>query len=142
MTMAVAAPHGPARTLRHPTILVIEAHADTRAMIAMALRMHHYDVDVAGTAHDAIHLLRAGRYDLVMVHYGLPDRNGALLLREAAAAGLLRGAATMVLTGQPDAKGLEGFTLLRKPIDPTVLLQEIQIVLGAPPLEREVWNPH
>ena len=124
-------------------ILLVEDHDDTREMIATALRGRGYQVDHAALPDEGIALLRQTGYDLVVSHYNLPGKTAADMLKEAAAEGLLKDTPTLVVTAHPDPQGVEPTSIVRKPLDVTAFLLQIQKVfssgsLAAAPPERRV----
>lgn len=119
-------------------ILLIEDDEDTRQMMAIALTAQGFGVDQADTVDEAISRLRANRYDLVLTDYDLPDKTGATLLRQGAREGILHDAVAVVVTAHPDPEGIEGFEILRKPLDLERFLRQIRKILAA---RREEESP-
>jgi len=119
-------------------ILLIEDDEDTRQMMAIALAAQGFGVDQADTVDEAITRLRANRYDLVLTDYDLPDKTGATLLRQGAREGILHDAVAVVVTAHPDPEGIEGFEILRKPLDLERFLRQIRQILAA---RREEESP-
>ena len=62
-----------------PLVLLVEDHADTRAMYAEFLRMD-FEVAEAGDGHRAIEMVRARRPDLVITDLALPGVDGFELI--------------------------------------------------------------
>jgi circadian clock protein KaiB len=120
----------PTERRRAGRILVVEDHSDTRELIAAALRAAAYEVDTATSADEAMDWLRQRRYRLVITHLGLPGKTGASLLREAWAADLLPGTATLLVTGQPDPPDAREFDIVKKPLDLKRFLTEVRALLG------------
>jgi CheY-like chemotaxis protein len=121
-------------------ILVVEDHQDTRDLIAAALTSAGYQVDTATNAEAALQELRRRRYRLVIAHLGLPGTSGADLLREAWAADLLTGTATLLVTGQPDPREASDFDIIKKPLDLQRFIAEVRALLGELP-EPPAWSP-
>lgn len=113
-------------------ILVVDADEDHSDALAAVLQGQGYRVDVARSAETGLDCLRAARYELVLIHYGLPDRTGAALLQEARASGLLHGAAELLFTGKPSLEPTEEFKVLRKPIDLQDLVRQVHSIVGPP----------
>jgi two-component system OmpR family response regulator len=118
-------------------ILLVEDDEDTRQMMVIALAAQGFGVDEAATVDEATSLLRANRYDLVLTDYDLPDKTGAALLRQGAREGILGDAIAVVVTAHPDPEGIDGFEILRKPLDLSRFLQQIRKILAAD--RGEVW---
>ena len=111
-------------------ILIADAAEDHAHVLAAVLQAQGYRVDVVTSAEAALEALRAARFQLLLVHYGLPDRNGVALLQEARAEGLVQGAAELLFTGKPNVEEVAGVTVLRKPIDPQDLVRQVHSILG------------
>lgn len=60
-------------------LLVIEDHAETRALVSRALSRDGHVVTAVGTAADALAALRDKEMDVVVLDLGLPDASGASL---------------------------------------------------------------
>ena len=119
-------------------ILLVEDDEDTRQMMVIALAAQGFGVDEAATVDEATSLLRANRYDLVLTDYDLPDKTGATLLRQGAREGILHDAVAVVVTAHPDPEGIDGFEILRKPLDLTRFLRQIREILAS---RREEGSP-
>lgn len=59
-----------------PRVLVVDDEEKTCASIAEGLRLEDWQVDTALTGDEAIRLLEASGYDLVVLDWMLPDRDG------------------------------------------------------------------
>jgi two-component system OmpR family response regulator len=62
-------------------LLLIEDDRPLAEALGRALRQTSYAVDMARTATEAEAMLRTGTYDLVILDLGLPDRDGAQVLK-------------------------------------------------------------
>lgn len=62
-------------------ILVVESHTDTRYAVSLILAGAGYQVDVAGTAQEAIEFCREKNFDLLIGDLNLPNGAGFELLR-------------------------------------------------------------
>jgi DNA-binding response OmpR family regulator len=97
----------------------------------MVLRDEGYQVDSAASAEDGLRLLEHAAYRLVLSDYTLPGNSGLWLLSEADERNLLRGAATRLVTGDPDAPGLsERDDVVPKPVDFEAFLPQIRAVVA------------
>jgi CheY-like chemotaxis protein len=112
-------------------ILLVEDNPDIREMIATALRGQGHRVDHGALPEEGLALLRKGRYDLVISHYNLPGKTAAVMLQEAGAEGLLKDTPTLVVTADPDPQGVEPANLVRKPLDLTKFLLQVQRIFAS-----------
>ena len=116
---------------RSARILRVEDDEDTRQLLALALGGEHYTVDQAVNAPLALELLRQKSYDLVLTDYDLPGMTGSAMLKEAARQGLLRGAASIVVTAHPSPNDVDPAGLIRKPLDLPQFLTQVRHILAA-----------
>ena len=63
-------------------LLIVEDDALLQSGLAQALSAQGYAVDCASTAAESNAFLRSGQYSLIVLDLGLPDREGATLLRQ------------------------------------------------------------
>lgn len=63
-------------------LLIVEDDALLQSGLAQALSAQGYAVDCASTAAESNAFLRSGQYSLIVLDLGLPDRDGAMLLRQ------------------------------------------------------------
>jgi circadian clock protein KaiB len=113
-------------------ILVVDGDNDHGPMLATVLQAQGYRVDIALSAQAGDKALREAKYQLVLVHYGLPDRNGVAFLENARAEGLLEGAAQMIFTGKASLQSSDTARVLKKPIDLQDLLRQVHSIIGPP----------
>jgi two-component system copper resistance phosphate regulon response regulator CusR len=66
-----------------PRVLVVEDQAKMRASIAEGLQMEGWIVITAGTGDEAVRLIEAQAFDLLLLDWMLPGRNGIDVLRHA-----------------------------------------------------------
>lgn len=119
-------------------LLYVEDDEDLRGLIAKVLVDHGYDVTEVASAEDALGRLEEERFDAVLTDYNLPGETGAWLLAEAAARGHLRRTAAVVLTSERKPAGVDGFVVLRKPVDVGVLLGALDDAVGERPVSTEM----
>jgi CheY-like chemotaxis protein len=62
------------------SILLVEDHQDTAAVLSRALKRKGFRVSTAHTVADAMQLFESERFDLLISDIGLPDGNGIELL--------------------------------------------------------------
>lgn len=112
-------------------ILVVDDNEDVRQMMAVALQTQGYAVEEAANAGEALRHLSAGRFDVVLSDYELPDETGATMLREAARSGVLGNAAALIVTAHTQPDDTAGYDVITKPVNPDRLLAQIRRVLSA-----------
>lgn len=113
-------------------ILLVEDHGDAAEMLVALLEMQGHQVRLAGSADEALDLLRAERMDVVLCDIGLPGRSGYDFARAVREDPSRRGVSLIALTGygQPEDRrrtreaGFEHH--LTKPVD----LAHLQRVLA------------
>ena len=67
--------------MKGPRLLLVEDDAPTRRLVAANLAAHDYRVMEAGDVAAALRAWDADRPDLVLLDLGLPDRDGATIIR-------------------------------------------------------------
>jgi CheY-like chemotaxis protein len=113
-------------------ILLVEDHADTRAMMAISLRKKGYEVDTAKSIAEALELCEHEDFDLLLGDILLPDGSGLDLLPKARRRLRIKGIA---ITGCGFADDIEnsrvaGYSAhLTKPVEPELLFQTIEDIL-------------
>jgi circadian clock protein KaiB len=113
-------------------ILVVDGDADHAEVLQTVLQAQGYRVDVSLSGGEALQKLAEAKYELLFIHYGLPDQNGIALLQQARAQGLVQGAAELLFTGKPDVDGAEGVKVLRKPLDMQDVVRQVHSIIGPP----------
>src|SRR5262245_21902718 len=68
--------HCPAQEVFMPRILVVDDQADVRAMIAMVLRIHHFEVVEAAGSASGLKAFEEASFDLAIVDIFLSGSNG------------------------------------------------------------------
>jgi len=91
MNRAAVTPVEPA--LASPRVLVVEDEEKTRESVTEGLRMEEWDVAPVASGEEAARVLNSERFDIIVLDWMLPDRDGIELLQELRA----RGIATPVL---------------------------------------------
>jgi CheY-like chemotaxis protein len=113
-------------------ILVVDGNADHASVLAAVLQAQGYRVDVALSAQAALANLAEAPYQLLLVHYSLPDQPGTALLREARDRGLIHDAAQLLFTGKPSVEALEEVKVLHKPLDMQDVVKQVHSIIGSP----------
>jgi PAS domain S-box-containing protein len=109
-------------------LLLVDDHADTRAVLSRLLTKSGHEVVTAESADKALTILDGGRFDVLISDIGLPDCSGYELVREAKRRQLLKGIALSGLGMDDDIlRSMEaGFDChLTKPIN----FQELKAIL-------------
>ena len=109
-------------------LLLVDDHADTRAVLSRLLTKSGHEVVTADSADKALKILDGGRFDALISDIGLPDCSGYELVREAKRRQPLKGIALSGLGMDDDVlRSMEaGFDChLTKPIN----FQELKSVL-------------
>jgi DNA-binding response OmpR family regulator len=118
-----------------PRILVIDDQLDVRAMIAIVLRVNHFEIVEVASAAAGIREFESSRFDLVIVDIFLQETNGFDIIR------LMReripnlpiiaisGMTTLdFVSASPD---LANVVCLQKPFRPNELVRAIEMAQGA-----------
>lgn len=111
-------------------LLYVEDDDDLRDMIAYTFVAAGFEVTSVPSAEDALVLLENEHFDIVITDYNLTGNTGAWLLTTASSKGLLATTAVIVLTSERYPAGVEGYTVLQKPVDYNVLLTAIGDAVG------------
>lgn len=132
-------PNGSPDTNGHhqgPRILIVEDEPDVLAVLQRFFSLEGYRTTVATTGPQALEMVRAGRFDLVLTDYSLPGATGmdvARAVREA------HGDTPVVITTgwdyEPDPVELERNgveKVLTKPFDLDVVLDLVAQLVQAP----------
>ena len=105
---------------------------DHAGALAAVLQAQGYRVDVAFSARAALETLANAKYELLFVHYGLPDLPGTALLQQARDQGLIQGAAQLLFTGKPSVEEMEDVKVLKKPLDMQDVVRQVHSIIGSP----------
>jgi len=121
-----------------PRILVVDDQSDVRAMIAMVLRIHHFEVVEAASAAAGLKEFEEATFDLAIVDIFLSGSNGYELIvamRERAPSLLVVAISGMTalefVAENPELGNVVG---LQKPFRPNELMATIQKALATSPV--------
>jgi DNA-binding response OmpR family regulator len=121
-----------------PRILVVDDQADVRAMIAMVLRIHHFEVIEAASAAAGLKAFEEATFDLAIVDIFLSGSNGYELIvamRERAPSlpvvAISGMTALEFVAENPELANVVG---LQKPFRPNELMAAIQKALATSPV--------
>jgi PAS domain S-box-containing protein len=115
-------------------ILLVEDHADTRAILARLLRSFGFSVSSAGGVKEALRLAETQRFDLLVSDIGLPDGSGMDVMKTLKVRQRIRGIALSGFGQEEDIRRSRdaGFeTHLIKPVDFHTLRQVIKQFSGS-----------
>lgn len=111
-------------------ILVIDDNEDFADGLAELMEMHEHAVDTALNGGDGVRIAGIGHYHVIFVDIGLPDMSGIECARRVRKDGSR--ARIVLITGNTTQdipthlKNLGEIELLTKPIDPLLILAQIE----------------
>ena len=117
-------------------LLVVEDDATLRNSIAVLLKAEDVEIEVAGTAAEALERLAAGAYDCIIMDLALPDASGFELLERVSASGKYASPPVIVYTGRAltpeDEQRLRRYSrsiIIKGARSPERLLDEVTLFL-------------
>lgn len=122
----------PLRSLR---LLLVDDHADTRAVLARLLTKFGHQMATADSAQSALKLLAENRFDVLISDIGLPDGDGYDLVREAKRGQSLKAVALSGFGTEADVRRSfeAGFDYhITKPVDMNELRSLLQKLAKTP----------
>jgi len=117
---------------RSARILLVDDEVPIQRALAPLLRSRGYDVDVAGTGHDALQSMHANPPDLIVLDLGLPDLEGTEVCRRVRAESdvpIVILSARGSETEKVAALDLGADDYVTKPFGPEELLARIRVAL-------------
>ena len=119
---------------RRPVVVLAEDNDDARRVYGLVLRHFGYHVEEASTGHDAIHLARTVRPNLVLMDIGLPGLDGWQASRVLKSDPATRGIPLVAFSARVDSSAdlgerasFDGF--IRKPVSPSDLARRVSAYL-------------
>ncbi len=120
------------------TVLVVDDDADARSLVEMVLREVKAEVVTAGSADEALRVLRTLRPDVIVSDIGMPDRDGYQFMRAVRARTASEGGKTPAVALTAFARSedrtralLAGYQVhIAKPIEPRELVVTIASLMG------------
>jgi len=109
-----------------PIVLVVDDDAAVRAAVALAVRSLGLECVTAGSANEALELIHAHAFDIVITDYGMPGMSGLQLIEKIKAG--FPGSKSILMTGsmsQEASRCSAADALLRKPFSSDVLQESI-----------------
>jgi DNA-binding response OmpR family regulator len=123
-------------------ILLIEDDTDTQDFLRERLQEKGFAVDVASTGSRGVYFAKTNDYDLILLDYGLPEKNGFVVCEEIRASGRYVPIIMISVNDAVDYK-VRGLTIgaddyVSKPFYIEELLARIQTVLRRPAIIESV----
>ena len=128
-------------------LLVVEDEQELRALIVKTLIKSGYvNIAEAAGGFEAVKLLEAASFDLVLSDMRMPDGDGIFLLDTIQKKGL-HNVVVVFLTGYADVSSKEckergAFAVLSKPCPRTVLIETLDTALGLKDSNEKVVQDH
>jgi two-component system OmpR family response regulator len=122
-------------------ILFVDDDADLREALRGSLEAESYTVDLAPDGKKGSYMARTSHYDLVILDYSLPGKNGAVVLQEIRSAGLDTPIMFLSVVDDTDRKaallrdGADDY--VEKPFAYAELSARIGAMLRRPPVVRQ-----
>ena len=111
-------------------ILVIDDQCDVRAIIAIVLRIHHFEIVEAASAAAGLRAFEASEFDLVIVDIFLAETNGldviSLMRERVPDLPVVAISGMTALDFVSAAPGLADVVCLQKPFRPNQLVQAVE----------------
>lgn len=117
---------------RPARILLVDDEVPIQRALAPLLRSRGYDVDVAGTGHDALQSMQANPPDLIVLDLGLPDLEGTEVCRRVRAQSDVPIVILSARGGETEkvaALDLGADDYVTKPFGPEEILARIRVAL-------------
>lgn len=121
------------------TFLVVDDHASIRRLITLALEDRGHDCDEAEDGVEALALITANEYKVVVLDLMMPEMDGISLLERLPRDGEFTTPPALILTAtsapnaRPDALAAGAAKVMGKPFDPDLVADEVEKLMGAGP---------
>jgi PAS domain S-box-containing protein len=119
-------------------VLVVEDDRDTVTVLRQMLARSGFTAAVAATARQAESIAAMGRFKVILVDLGLPDRDGITLIRALRTHEATRRTPIIVVTARArdaaeaqETLALEVLDWIEKPVDPARLKAAVELAAGA-----------
>src|SRR5258705_13357757 len=132
-------------TASHFSLLVVDDEPDLRTLYELTLLREGYDIETAGTVHDALLHLKDRVYSAVITDMRLPDGTGLDLLRRLEESGRREKAIVITAYGSAEnaveALKAGAYDYLTKPVDLKQFRAVVASALGRAPLTVPTMVP-
>ena len=127
---------------RWATILIIDDEAAIRESLQTLLELEGYEVDIAGDGEEGLARLAERPYDLVLLDFAMPDRNGIEILRDIrerdSELAVIMITAYGTVENAVNAMQAGATNFIQKPWDNEKLLADVRGAVGRRRAEEEV----
>jgi len=124
------------------SVLIVDDEAAIRESLQTLLELEGYDVDIASDGEEGLTKLADRPYDLVLLDFAMPDRNGIEVLREIrerdAELAVIMITAYGTVENAVNAMQAGATNFIQKPWDNEKLLADVRTAVGQRRAEQEV----
>jgi mannose-1-phosphate guanylyltransferase/phosphomannomutase len=116
-------------------ILFVDDLPETRAIYALALKMHGFEVQAVQSEEEALSLARTEKFDAIIADIASPGHNAIQIVEELRAPHVAGSTPILILTSRADdalrlrARELKADAVLKKPVLPQELLMQLSEIL-------------
>lgn len=124
-----------------PRVLLVDDDPDTRRLVAESLKARGCRLIEAGSVDEGAAVARQEQFDLLLIDFKMPGKDGTQLVRQLAGRYTL--SQMVVITAFPELAKMDelfdigALTLLGKPLDADRLVECVERILGAPLPEQD-----
>lgn len=124
-------------------ILIVDDHEANRALMGRYLEQNGIDFGLAGSGREALEILAAGSFDLVLLDMRMPEMDGFAVLKEMKADGSLRNIPVIVVSALDEIESvaaaieLGAADYLTKPFNQVLLRARLRVLLERKRMEDE-----
>ncbi len=119
------------------SILIVDDDPEILRLLLRVLKADDLDLTTSSTAHEAMDLMDARDFDLVLLDLGLPDKHGMEVLEECSR---VDGPRFLIITADDTSESMiralrdQAYGYVKKPFDPHAILELVREALEAPEL--------
>src|SRR5215472_17062271 len=130
------------KTSSMSSVLIVDDEAAIRESLQTLLELEGYDVDIASDGEEGLTKLADRPYDLVLLDFAMPDRNGIEVLREIrerdAELAVIMITAYGTVENAVNAMQAGATNFIQKPWDNEKLLADVRTAVGQRRAEQEI----